>query len=123
MKTHDFLIKAEGLVTAKHGRFVVCWGCCGGLVRACKDRQDDIRVSGGLDDAVALVRDSLNRGSVSGELWVQLMIMGTSAIDARGTGGGRVWVVVAPQLQSWFTVGDLMAAQRASCTVAFVGCG
>ena len=48
------------------------WSCCGGLVGACEDKQDDLRVSGGLSDAVALVRDSLDSGEFLGVAREQL---------------------------------------------------
>ena len=47
-KAHDFFIKAEGFLTTKHGGLAICRGCCGGLIRARSEREDNLRVSNSL---------------------------------------------------------------------------
>ena len=85
-----------------------------------RGRQDDLRVrSGGLDDAVALVRNSFNRVLVSGELWVKLVIVTNSTIDAQSVNVRALSVAVAPLFLSWFTVGGLLTTHRTGCTFAF----
>ena len=39
LQAHDFFIKAEGLLTAKHGWLVICRGCCEGLIRVRSGRR------------------------------------------------------------------------------------
>ena len=91
-------IKAEGLLTATHGSLVICKG----QWRLEKSSQWE-------------------GGHHAGEGWVLLMVMSHSTIDARSMDKGTMRVAVAPLLQSWFTVGELLAAHGAGGAFSFVG--
>ena len=53
----------------------------------------------------------------------QLVIMTFTTIDAQSVNERALRVAVAPLLQTWFAVGELLATHRAGCTFAIVGCG
>ena len=66
LEAHDFFIKAESFLTAKHGWLVVCRCRCGGLIRARSERYASLRVGSSLGDAIALAGNCLNGVLVSG---------------------------------------------------------
>ena len=44
LAVHDFFVQSKGLFTSKPARFIICRCCCGSLIRASCDGEEDLGI-------------------------------------------------------------------------------